>query len=272
MAEKMIKVPGIGPVKSTYVYAGVGVGAGIVVYAYWRSSRGGAVADEEVPVEEAPVGEVPAEPDYSYALGAGSYDYGGGTAYPSYLYPNVSGIVSPTMPTTNAEWAQKAREQLENEGVDSGQASSAIGNYLARLCVSAAQADLIRRANAMLGGPPQGTFSVITCPGTPAPGGGTTAPPAGSTLKAPTGLHVLRTYRTEIQVAWNAVATADGYAVFRSDPAGATSTWQRQTTSVFNSYQFKGLKPNTTYRFKIQTIGQDKKPGGSATMTAKTAK
>jgi len=276
-----IKVPGVGPVKSTYVYAGGGIAVGIVAYAYWRAGRGGAEEVVEDETGEEVVGtDLGAESalEYDYALGAGGYDYGpGGTSYPSYTYPTTGNNYTSNLPTTNAEWAQAAREQLAGEGAASDAASSAIGSYLARLCVSTAQADLIRRANAMIGSPPQGTYAIIPCgagspttpkPTTPSP----TKPPSGSTLKAPTGVRVLRTFRTEVQVGWTGVKDAAGYAVYRSEPGSATSTWQRQTTTVYPSFQFKGLRPNTSYRFKIESIGRDGKAGASTTVTARTKK
>lgn len=276
-----IKVPGLGPVKSTYVYAGGGIAVGIVVYAYWRAGRGGAEEVVEEGAEEVTGTDLGVEalPEYDYALGAGGYDYGpGGTSFPSYTYPTTGNNYTSNLPTTNAEWAQAAREQLAGEGAAADAASSAIGNYLARLCVSSAQADLIRRANAMIGSPPQGTYAIIPCgsgttpttpkPTTPAP----SKPPSGSSLKAPTGARVLRTFRTEIQISWTGVQHAAGYAVYRSEPGSATSTWQRQTTTVFPSFQFKGLRPNTSYRFKIETIGRDGKAGGSTIVSARTKK
>ena len=279
MADKMVTLPGIGPVKVGYVYAGAGVIAVAVIYAYWRSSRttGTEVTGDEAAAEDTgtELGTDTAGSGFDYVNGAGAYDYGTGSSYPIYQYPNTSNTVTSTLPTTDAEWARAAREELEGEGAESAQASSAIGNYLAGLCVSAAEADLVRRANAMLGHPPQHTYSIITCPAkppttTPPPTG--TKPPSGTSLKGPTGLHVLRTFSTEIQIGWTPVKGAAGYAVFRSDPASASSTWQRQTTSIGNSFQFKGLRKNTAYKFKIQTVGQDHKEGGSSQISARTKK
>lgn len=261
MAET-VKVPGIGPVKKTYVYAGVGIAGGIVIYAYWRASQ--QPAAEELGEEAADAGE-----EISTDLGVPEYDYVseggigyGGVAAPIYQYPNTTGTVTSTLPTTNAEWARAALEQLQNEGVDSNAASSAIGNFIARLCVSAAQADLVRRANAMIGAPPQGTFNVITCPGAPPPGSG-----GGDTPKGPTGPFPkigVSAGRTSVTLDWPHVAHADGYTVYRNGARIVSVKYSKATLS--------GLRPNTSYSIRIQPIpvsGYTAGPAGSVTVRTK---
>jgi hypothetical protein len=257
----MIKVPGVGPVKPVYVYAGVGVIGGIVIYAYWRRGQAGSEVTDSTATDTTDTTDTgtEAEPGYDYSLGAGGYDYGTGTSYPVYQYPSTGSTIVSSTPTTNAEWAQAAKEELENEGVDSGQASGAIGNYLARLCLSSTQADLVRRAAAMVGNPPQGTFNITTCPGTPA-GGGTTSGPTG-----PFGhITVSSVGRTTAVLTWPGVAHADGYTIYKN---GA------RTQSVkYGKYSVANMHPNTSYTIKIVPIpekGFSVGPSGSVTFRTK---
>lgn len=261
----MIKVPGVGPVKPVYVYAGVGVIGGIVIYAYWRRGQAGAEVAATDTTGTDTTGtdtgtETAADPGYDYSLGAGGYDYGTGTSYPVYQYPSTGSTIVSSTPTTNAEWAQAAKEELENEGVDSGQASGAIGNYLARLCLSSTQADLVRRAAAMVGNPPQGTFNITTCPGAPPAGGGTGSGPTG-----PFGhITVSSIGRTTAVITWPAVAHADSYTVYKN---GA-----RVQSVKYGKYSLANMHPNTSYAIKVVPIpekGYSVGPSGSVTFRTK---
>jgi hypothetical protein len=147
--------------------------------------------------------------------------------------------------------------------VDSGQASGAIGNYLARLCVSSAQADLIRRAAAMVGNPPQGTFNVTTCPGT----GTGTPPPTGGT-GGKTGafghISVKSTGRTVASLDWPAVAHADGYTVYKN---GA-----KVVSVKYSGVNLANMRPNTSYSIRVTPIpvsGYTVGPSGSTTVRTK---
>lgn len=267
----MITIPGVGPVKPAYVYGGAAAIGVLVIYVYWRSSQAGSgdeVEDGDAETEVPAGTDVPAEADYAYALGAGGYDYGGATSYPSYISPNYGAQVPSGAPVTNADWAQKAREQLEGEGVDSSKASSAIGTYLARLCLSADQADLARRATAMLGAPPQGTFSIVTCPGNPVPPKPTTPKP--TTPSGPkyagkvSGLRVSKTSKSSISVDWQPAAHSEGYVV---------TVGGRKLTPRYSSVTVSGLRKNTKYTISVTPIpDRGYKAPAASKITARTRK
>lgn len=280
---KTVKIPGIGTVPTKYAVAG---GLAVVVIAgvaWWRYAANRQAIEEAAAAAPTVVdatgdlGDETVYPAYStdYAPDQ-SYD-GGAYPYPTFTTPSygVTTTVQTPEPTTNSEWTRRSIEHLEMVGVESGAASLAVSRYLLKECLTATQADIVRQAVAAVSTPPQGEYSIIVCP-SGSPGDGTEQPspgfPSGATLPAPSGLHVMRTFRTEIQIGWNPVKDAAGYAVFRSEPASASSTWQRQTTSVYPSFQFKGLRPGTRYQFRIQTVGHDNRPGGAAVISASTKK
>lgn len=267
-----IRLPGVGSVQTRYVVIG-GLAVAAVAGFFWvrHWSGAGAPVDDETAVADFTTDQEVIYPAYSDAY-ATDYAYDGPYPYPSHTTPSygLTTTVQTADPVTNSSWTQRSIEHLELVGVESQSASLAVSRYLLKECLTATQADIVRQAVAAMGPPPQGSFSIVVCP----PGGGTAGAgdTPGQTLPAPGGLRILRVFRTEVQVAWNPVVGAKGYAVYRSEPAAATSTWQRQTTSVYNSFQFKGLRPGTSYQFRVETIGADNRPGGAAVISAKTNK
>ena len=262
MAATM-NVPGIGPVKSTYVYAGGALVAGIVVMAYLR--RSSAPAEEDATVEE-PAAELPAETgygagfDYSGTIGS---DYPG--SYPDYRYPSYTPPVYSGRPSSNPEWADAVQEALEDRGADGSAVSSAVGRYLARLCLSDTQADLIRQALAAVGEPPQGAYSVSICPPTTTPPPTTNPPPAGGggtpALKAPV-LRIKRIDKQGVSLDWDHVTGAYDWEVHRNGKFFKKENYSQSYVG--------GMKPNTTNKVTVYAIGQKGNRGPGATITVKT--
>lgn len=154
-----VKIPGLGPMKKTYVYAGVALVIGIVGYAYWTRSKG----DDVVYLDpaELPYGEQ-LDPDASTTPG---------------LEYNNDDDDDPTFgaPRSNIEWSDRAVTRLEWLGYDGQLVATTIGKYLARQGLTPAEQEMIRTIHGLIGRPPEGDYPIIAVPNPP--GGGTTDPP-----------------------------------------------------------------------------------------------
>jgi hypothetical protein len=276
LMSTMIKLPGVGPVKSTYVYAGLGVTGGILAVAYWRRSKAPAV-DTSTAVADPAATDPYAQ--YSDAAGyntvyppSGGWSPSGYDMYGNPLPPPIgSGSGGPY--TTNRDWTTAAIETLADGGVTASVASAAISAVLGGLAVTSADRSMFLRAVGVLGEPPQGYPKPIHLVDTPAQPG-TPGTPSGSALKAPGGLKVTHTDRTMVTLDWAPVAGAVGYAVYRAnDPSGGgTPTGVRQSTTVYSGYTSQGLRSNTRYRFDIHPVGRDNKIGARARIYVTTKK
>jgi SpoIID/LytB domain protein len=80
---------------------------------------------------------------------------------------------------------------------------------------------------------------------------GVSATPGGSTESVPTGLAVTGTTSTSVSLSWNPVSGAPRYSVMVKDAAGVVDQWARFDTA---SGTVKGLKPGTTYWFRVRTV------------------
>jgi hypothetical protein len=249
--------------------AGMAGAAAIIIYAYWARSRGGGT---ETPSSDDTGSNIDPSTGLPYS---DEFGFGGGYSGIGINDPATGGTIGGgyggqivTQLTTNSQWTQAAVLYLEQHGYEGTAIANALGKVLTGSVVTQAELSIFNAARAAVGEPPQ-TYPSPHMASTAPPG---TTNPSGASLPAPGNVHVIHRYRTEIQVDWNAVKGARGYAVYRSEPAKSASTWQRQSTSVYDSFQFKGLKPNTTYRFKIAPVGFDNKEGKSVTITGKTLK
>lgn len=244
MATTM-KIPGIGPVPSKYVYIGGAVIAGIAAYSYYRASQ--APADEPVVdgTEAATDGTELAYGDAygtDYAPDGSGYGYGGGYA-PPYYTPSNPDLARD--PVTDNEWASESIEWLTDVGVDRQAASLAVSRYRLSDCLTAAQMDIVRQAVGRFGPPPQSrNLQMRSCPA------GTTPPPppaSGTKPGAPGSIRVVRSTRNSITVNWPTVRGATGYTMWRN---GA-----RVSTVVYaGDHTFTGLKPNTSYTLAVSTL------------------
>lgn len=251
MAGATMKLPAIGEVKKTHVYVGVAAAGGLIAYAYYRQSQ--MPPDTAEPGDE-PIGtDVPAD---AAAGGGYGFDYSGSTgelipgSYPDYRYPSYTAPVYSGNPVSNPEWSDKVQEKMEDRGADSAAVSLAVGRYLAKLCLSEAQADLIRQAIGAVGEPPQGSYSVSVCPASVTPTPTPTPTPTTPKMTAPTGLKATHVTRTKVDLDWNAVKGATGYAMFRDG--------HRVQSVVYSNGSIASLRANHVYHFSVRAIG----PGG----------
>ncbi|WP_230885265.1 fibronectin type III domain-containing protein [Planomonospora sp. ID82291] len=252
--EGTVKVPGVGPVKKQYVYVGGAAVAGIVVYVWWSGRQGsaGAAGTAEAPAEE---------------LGEAALEDGTGVPGTDYVPPVVQTpppvVSDPAVITNNAQWAQAAVAALTDVGADTLAASAAIGRYLAGMGLSAAAADLVRQAVALVGEPPTGDHPIKLEPvTTPNP-----TLPSGSTLAGPAGLKTTAQTKTTVTLSWSPVAGAEYYRVYRKG-AGTNIGSSEDTQHVVS-----GLKANTSYTFQVRAVGHDGKYGKpSNQVTVKTKK
>lgn len=250
-----VKLPGMGEVQKKYVLAGGGVVALIVGYVWWSGRQGNAGT--------AGTGAVEPEGD---ALGTGLEDTSGvpGTDYVPPVVQNPPPVVdNPDVINTNAEWARAAVAALTDVGVDTAAAASAIGRYLAGLALSAAAADIVRQAVALVGEPPSGDHPIKLEPvTTPNP-----TLPSGASLKGPTGLKSTGSAKTTVSLAWNPVKGAEYYRVYRK---GASTNIG---SSEDSKHVVSGLRANTSYTFHVRAVGHDGKYGAaSSSVTVKTKK
>lgn len=145
MAET-INVPGLGPTKSVYVYAGGALVVGIVGYAWWKNSQNQAQTDY--------VGASPDDygvSDYDSPLGNSGGNSGG--SYDS---------TDPDAIRTNAQWTAFAVEKLATYNYDAAAVSSALGKYLARQGLTENEVGIVQQAIAVAGPPPIGGPYPIT--------------------------------------------------------------------------------------------------------------
>lgn len=267
-----ITLPGMGPVKKPYVYAGVGVTAGILIWAYWR--RANAVAPDTT--ASTPVAAAPdASSDYAQYSDASGYNmiyppsYGTGSysqyGYDIYGNPIPAPVTSGSggALTTNSDWATAAESLLQDGGVELSVATTSITRVLGGLSVTSTQRDHFMQAVGVLGQPPQGypTPIHVTDPGTePTPPATTTPPPA------PTGLKAVP-FREHVDLDWNPVPDVQGYTIWADGI--------RKTSNYFSTEHVWNLKPNTTHRLEVaafKVVGGQYIYGPHASITVKTKK
>jgi hypothetical protein len=73
---------------------------------------------------------------------------------------------------------------------------------------------------------------------------------AGQQLAAPTGVTATAASPTSVNVAWNAVASATGYQIFRS--ASGTNGFTQIGTSATNAYLDSSASANTAYLYRVR--------------------
>ena len=201
-----MKVPGIGEVKPTYLYIGVGVS--IVGVMYWRKKNAAASAAAAASVAASSSGTstdsgidpstgLPYADETSSAYGGGSAYSGYGGIDPStgvpYIYEsggtgttnNTSGI------TTDSQWAQQAEGDLVSTfGYSLTVAQSAVTKYMSQSLsgLNDQEYEAISAIIAELGPPPSGTFRLIHAPTSSPPStGGSSLPQVhpGEVIKGP---------------------------------------------------------------------------------------
>jgi hypothetical protein len=188
MAET-VKLPGAGPVKKTWVYAGGALLVGIVGYAYYKRSRAPVV--EPINPDALPEDRVPFT-DAQVSSGLGESQTAGA-------------------PVTVSDWVRQATDRLIELGGDATLIASALGKYVTHQKLTEPEADLVRQAVGQFGYPTNdaGSYPIILAPVT------TTPPPTGGTSN----------HKYVVQIHIPAVKTPVRDLVKRfSDPSPAIST------------------------------------------------
>ena len=170
-----IKVPGLGPVKATYVYVGGALVVGIVGYAWWKNSQ------------QQPTDFVGASPD---DFGVGDYDSplgsSGGNSTGNYDSTDPEAIDS------NAKWTVFAVEKMAQLGYnDTASVTAALAKYLARKGLTEVEIGYVQAAIAVAGLPPVGGPYAIT-PALPVPTPSNPDPPPVVKPPLPTKVFYLK--------------------------------------------------------------------------------
>lgn len=137
---------------------------------------------------------------------------------------------------SNNEWFNEAVERLSNGGWNAQAVQSALGEFITGQALDSKEAEIVRAAVGAMGGyPPSGPMSIKE----------TAGPTDVSKLPAPTGVKVVSSTASTIDLAWTAVPGAKQYRIYRS---GAS---QNVAASVDTKAQVAGLKSNTSYTFYV---------------------
>lgn len=245
--QGQVDVPAVGKVKKAYILIPAGLAAAYVAWRWYQAAQAGA--------------EAPAGSDGLYTSSDlseyGLSTTGGATTVTGNTGSVVTDGTSAGAVDDNAEWNERAVERLTNSGYDPQTVRAALGEFLARRSLDSAEAGIARAALGAAGQPPEGRpWSVIEAAAT-----GNASP------TAPTNLRVTKVTSSAVSLAWNTVAGASEYAVYRSDTGTMTVRASGGSVSVY------GLKPNTTYRFQVAAVGSGGKvgPRSSAVSTRTTA-
>lgn len=204
-----VHLPGVGPVSKTYVFAGVGITAGILIWAYYKHSK---TAKAAAPVPTDTTGTATGT-DYTQAGTLSDYGqgYGYGQPFSRFGYdlygnptPAPTGAGSAGVTTSNTAWVAAAEADLQNAGYDIATVGAALSKVLAGIGVTPEQRDIFLQAVGVEGNPPQGYPQPIkvTTSGPPPP---PTPPPAAVPSNIPNARFV-----RYVNVSWNDVARGEG--------------------------------------------------------------
>lgn len=165
-------------------------------------------------------------------------------------------------PANNAEWTAGAVQKLSDGGWSAMAVYAALGDFLARQPLTAAEQQIVRAAIAAVGNPPQGgPYSVIEQVGSK-PGEGTTSTTKPADV---VGFYLKSRTTTSLTFAWPAAAGATRYHVY--NVAGV----KRIATVTGTSYTISGLKPGTSINVFVRAVGPaGTESGGSNHVTATT--
>jgi len=245
-------------------FAVVGGGGAVIVFAWYQHKQSAAAsstassssADQIDPATGLPYSEdntTDPETDMTYAAEAEQYgsvsaaeaalgasaNYGYDTGSSAGIvgdyydqYPATDNTASGYTYSSNAEWAQAAEAGLTDIGYSSTDVASAIGRYLARLSLTADQANIVQVAIAEYGNPPSGTFQIIQSSGTPTQGSGT----GGASVPNVVGMDITDAANT-VRAAglnWNGPPSVKGQVIYVTGqtPAAGTSVASGATVTV----------------------------------------
>lgn len=232
-----VNVPVVGKVKSTYLYVGGAIVAGIVGYAWWNNKQN-------------------AGGDY---LGASPDDYGV-SDYDSPLGntgTNSTGNYDETDDnaiTTNSQWTQACVETLTSYNFDAGLVSIALGKYLGRQGLTESEVDVVRAAIAAHGPPPVGGPYPINnaLPNTP------DTPPDSSAKPQTPRLHHVSAVGRNLILQWYPTSNTQSYIVYWSGGSKGSKSGIRET-----SYTIQGVKPGARYYLSVASVNAAGKRSGS---------
>jgi hypothetical protein len=246
--DATVNVPMAGRVKKRYLMIPAGAALAFVAYRWYQSRQDAASADAST---SDGTYSTPDLTDYGQSTTGGQTTVTGNTG--NVVTDGTNGLA------TNADWTNKAIELLTNQGYDGATVAAALGDFLAHLTLTKAEATIARAALAVAGQPPVGgPYSVKE-----------EATTGGSgTLAAPGHLRAWdKTTDTQVGMQWDQVHGAAHYRIYRSDlgdePIG---------DSLDTMFRAQGLTPNHTYHFYVRAMSTTGKLGSkSSTLTAKTA-
>lgn len=248
LTEGTVNVPVAGRVKKAYVIVPAGLALAYVTYR-WYQYRQDSAADAG-PAASDGTYTTPDLSDYGLSTTGGSTTVTGNNG--NQTTDGTGGLA------TNADWTNKAIELLTNQGYDGATVAAALGDFLARRSLTAAEASIARAAIAVAGQPPVGGPFPVNEQATT---GGT------GVLAAPANLRAWdKTTDTQIGMQWDPVPGAKHYRIYRNDlgsePIG---------DSYDTKFWARGLTPNHAYSFHVAAISADGKTGKSSnTYTART--
>jgi hypothetical protein len=240
------------------VLIGGAAAVSVIIYAYWKKSSGGNSSNAAVTADPSAGIDPSTGQPYADEFGAGMNYSGFGFNDPvTGATIGAYGTQTITQVTTNAQWAQAAQAYLVQQGYDPMKVSAAIGKVLSGQPITADEAAIWAAAVGYEGEPPM----YVPPLNTSVPGGQNT----GTTIKAPSGLHVTARGKNDIHLAWSAVTGATkGYHVYIN---GAYNRAASGTTSTVT-----GLHANTHYTFNVRGVDSKGNIGPGASVSTSTTK
>lgn len=259
--SKTIKIPGVGPVKAEYAYAGGAVVVGILAVAYYRHKKNAAAAAASAASADTS-GTATDTSGSAYDPSSGYSPTGYGSGYGNCPYgrdvygnclPAPTGASSAY--TNNNDWMSAAEEALANAGIDTTVSATAISKVLAGLTVTTAQKQIFLEAIGILGQPPQGYPQPIHVSD---PSGGD----RGS-LGAPGTPSISAVDQHGASVSWTAPATgtADHYEIWTREGSGRNT---KAGTSSSTSFRIGYFKPHTSHAVWVNGIDSSGNRGPSS--------
>lgn len=303
-----VKLPGLGEVKTGYVWAGAAVIAVIVGFAYYRHRNSAAAASSTTDT----TGTAATDPQTGYpsgspedlaalqqlqsglgdaysGVGGGYAGYGTGYSGQQYYYDPQDGLYDLTSPytggssdtsntgpgtfTDNAYWTTYCIGNVQ--GYSGSQIQGAIAAVLAGQALTTQQMTIWQSCIAVAGEPP---VPPTTAPHLANNGGGTTGGSGGGgggggsvTLHAPGGVRVKSRTSTGFTVTWNGVSNAAGYEV-EITHQGAEIAHGTREGNTDHQLSVGGLKANTSYGIRVAAFGSSGQGPSSAVIYDYTAK
>jgi hypothetical protein len=244
--EGTVNAPVVGRTKKAYILIPVGLAGAYIAWRWYQASQ----TPDEPAVSD---GTYSSDDLSEYGLST----TGGATSVTGNTGNTQTDATNPNAIDDNAEWTQRAVEQLGNAGYDSAVVYAALGEFLARRALDKTEASIARTAMAAAGQPPEGRpWSVLEEAGTNT-----------GTLPAPTNVRANGSATsTSIPIQWDKVDGAAYYRIYRG-------TGENVGSSTDTKASVTGLQPDTAYPLSVAAVGTTGKVGGrSSVVTLRTAR